>query len=792
MAFSRADTRPTSDDVLAAPGGPAAAGTNAGLGPALVVVVALAVAGFAALMSLALLRVHPDSILAIRFGADQNQNAKTALYLGAFAVLLPAALLVGHRVADAIAAGPNGRALGGLSAVLAATLAGILIILKVSNDLPWGDGLRGLFAAMALWSVTAVAVLARAARPRAWAPLRALEGRGEVLGVAAGVMAFVAVLGFTHLSGLDIVALVVGVGVIGAAVARLGSRELPHLRRPWGPAVDALVIVLIILAIPDLVVFTTSSALPNVFTRPGIIQFHHDFLLGPTNQVLRGGTLLVDSPVSQYGVGSVYFLAAWFHLAPIGYGTYGLLDGILTGVFFAAGYSVLRLAGAPRLLAVPALAVGVVTLVYALHYPIGGLPQQGPLRFGLPMALILATVAAVRWPHRARLADAAALVVVGVSSIWAVEAFAYTSLTLLALILVRATFQPAGARRAWVLRQGALVVVACVSAHVILAAATLAATGSLPHWGQYFAYLRAFLGGGKAGELTYDFQPWSPALPVGVGYAASAVAVALVVRRRPASVARHAALIVALAGTTAYGIALLSYTQNRSSTYLLPYVALPALLAGVLWLTLVLRSPEIAPRTLRRGSLAFVLSVGLVMLLSALPVGDRFSRSALAHAYPGSGLDAAVSRLWHPPPIDPRAPAGERLLDRYMPGQRHVLVLLPKSPELAVEILMRSERANRLPIGNPVEESFVPSVWVAPLRRAIGRLQPGDRVLIDTTTLTVLAALRARPGFDPLADPQIGSDPLEEWILLEIARRFEFRPVGRGGAGFIVEELVRR
>jgi hypothetical protein len=257
-------------------------------------------------------------------------------------------------------------------------------------------------------------------------------------------------------------------------------------------------------------------------------------------------------------------------------------------------------------------------------------------------------------------------------------------------------------------------------------------------------------------------------------------------------VARHAALIVALAGTTAYGIALLSYTQNRSSTYLLPYVALPALLAGVLWLTLVLRSPEVAPRTLRLGSLAFVLSVGLVLLLSALPVGDRFSRSALAHAYPGSGLDAAVSRLWHPPPIDPRAPAGERLLDRYMPGQRHVLVLLPKSPELAVEILMRSERANRLPIGNPVEESFVPSVWVPPLRRAIGRLQPGDRVLIDTTTLTVLAALRARPDFDPLADPQIGSDPLEEWILLEIARRFEFRPVGRGGAGFIVEELVRR
>jgi len=135
--------------------------------------------------------------------------------------------------------------------------------------------------------------------------------------------------------------------------------------------------------------------------------------------------------VSQYGVGSVYFLAAWFHLAPIGYGTLRLLDGILTASFFAAGYSVLRVAGAPRLLAIPAMAVAVVALVYALDYPIGALPQQGPLRFGLPMALILATVAALRWPRWSRVALAApdrGRRVVGLGA----EAFAYTALTLAA------------------------------------------------------------------------------------------------------------------------------------------------------------------------------------------------------------------------------------------------------------------------------------------------------------------------------------------------------------------------
>jgi len=128
------------------------------------------------------------------------------------------------------------------------------------------------------------------------------------------------------------------------------------------------------------------------------------------------------------------------------------------------------------------------------------------------------------------------------------------------VLAVRAWLEPAGGRAAWLLRQVALAAAACVCAHVVLAAATLAATGSLPDWGQYLAYLRAFLGGGKACQLTYGFEPWSPALPVGAGYAASAAAIALLLRRRPDLASRNAALVVAISGLTAYGIALFSYT----------------------------------------------------------------------------------------------------------------------------------------------------------------------------------------------------------------------------------------
>ena len=43
--------------------------------------------------------------------------------------------------------------------------------------------------------------------------------------------------------------------------------------------------------------------------------------------------------------------------------------------------------------------------------------------------------------------------------------------------------------------------------------------------------------------------------------------------------------IVALAGSTAYGIALFSYFVNRSADHILPYVSLPALMVASLWLT---------------------------------------------------------------------------------------------------------------------------------------------------------------------------------------------------------------
>jgi hypothetical protein len=765
-----------------------------GFGPTLAIALSLAFAAFLALMAFALLVVHPATAGLGSFTGfvnQQNQSAKTALYVAAFVVILPLSLLVGGRVADSIARGPNGDALAVLASVLAASLAALLIVIRSSRELPWGNGLKAILAGVVIWAVAGAAALLAAARRGPWKALPRLRRAGSVVHVGAGLLVFGVLICVTSAHSLGAAPLALG-ALLGIALLITWPRlRVPALGLRQGRTVDVALVLLLAVAIPNLVVFQATGKLPNVFVPPGVIQNQQDYLLGSTNQLLGGGALLVNVPVSQYGVGLIYFLDGWFHLAPIGYGTLGFLDSVLTALFYITAYGVLRIAGTGRLLAGVGLAVAVVGLIYSLHYAVGALPETGPLRFGLPMLLVAAKAAEARWPHQRAIA-AIALLVLGVSAIWALEAFAYTVAAFVAIAAAGAWLRPVGQRRAWLGRQAALGVGVCLLAHLLLALATLVGTGQLPDWGQYFAYIRSFLLGGQAGAISYGFARWSPGLAVGGGALASAVALLLLVGRSPDVARREPVTLIALAGTTAYAIALLSYADNRSSTYLLPYVALPLLMAGVLWLALLLRRRRECTEAIRRGGLAFTLGVAVLVIAAAWPsVGHNFSETALAHAYPGGGLRAALHRLWHPPPIDPRAPEGERLLERYMPGKR-ALILLPTVPDLGVEILMRSGRVNSMFIADPVDDSLVPALWMHKLTVDVAQLRAGQRLLIDHSTLTIIGGLRADPSIDPAAHPIDGGDQEDEWLLRAIGLRFQIRPVYRDPDGLIVAELVAR
>ncbi len=787
MATS-ADTERQLDAHTSPPAKSEGEGPPAGLGPTLALTVTLAVAAFVVALAIVELLVHPKPLPPPR-NLGEKQTAETALYLLAFGVVVPLALLLVPRLAGAIAATPNGRALSSLAALLTAALAGAILAVRLVR----GGGVGDVLGALAAWWIGAVVLLSRARRPRPWPALLALARFTLPAWVIAGVLLLTSLLAFTSLKSISLSALALGAAAASLVVGVWArARRPPRIGRRAGAAIDAAALVLILLAVPDLVIFAPGSGFLGAFER-SIVQSHHDFVLGPTNVVLHGGTMLVDT-ASQYGIGSIYFVAGWFHLAPIGYGTLGLLDGVLFALFFSAAYCLLRLAGTSRVLSVSTLAVAVVVLIYNLRYSVGSLPaQHGPLRFGLPMALILAAVAEARWSRRARWGAAAQLVVLGIASVWALEGFAYTLVTFAAIAGFGAWMKPRAGRFRQLGRRTALAVAACLVAHLLLTGFTLVRAGRLPDYGLYLAFVRSFAFG-TVGSITYDFSRWSAGLAVGVAHAALAMALILVVRRRRDIVERQKTAMTALCGLTAYGIILFSYFDDRSADHILPYVCLPALLAGTVWLSLLLRGALGTTRPARLGGLAFAL--GLCVLLSSVAwssVGERFSRSALGHLVPGgASVRLALHRLWHEPPLDPRAAEGVELVARYMPASDRLLTLV--SPDLETEILLRANRTNVLGLAYPTEDSFVADRFVAELRRAVARLRPGDRLLTQTDGLRTLATLRAQPARDAVTDPVHASPlaPLQQWVLQRIGERYDLAVVHRDADGFIVASLTPR
>ena len=195
----------------------------------------------------------------------------------------------------------------------------------------------------------------------------------------------------------------------------------------------------------------------------------------------------------------------------------------------------------------------------------------------------------------------------------------------------------------------------------------------------------------------------------------------------------------------------MSYYVDRSLDHILIYVALPVLLAGALWLGLLLRCGAAVGRATQRAGLALSLAAAvLVVAVAWSSIDARFPRSALAHAAPGgSSLRGALERLWHPPPLAPAAPAGQQALARWMPGERESLAIV--TPDLGTEIMLRSGRVDKLFLGDPLEASFAKEEELPGLRADVDALRPGERMLLDRTAEQVLAMLRAEPARDTLA-----------------------------------------
>ena len=702
----------------------------------------------------------------------------------AFAVLLPLSVALSLR-AIAHAEDPSAVRLPAITAgVGLAALLGVMRLAGMAGA-P-GDGiaavgtLGGLAVAAAAWLPRRSAKASRARKLAA--------ASGERLAVLAVLVLAATLLVFAP---APVTPAAVAVAAAGAAIAALVVTRVrvPRLPSAVGIALDVGLLLVAALLVVDVTGYwgvdsavSASSSVPADALGP-VARLHHHFYLGPVNDILHGRTLLVDAS-SVYGIGNAYLIAAWFQLAPLGYGPFGLLASLCSVVVLVLGWAIGRAAGVSRAVAAVAVAVAVLLTVLAPVTSPTLFVNVSGLRFGPPFVL-LAVALLVSGREGPVTRSPWVVVTFAFFSLWSIETIVYCGGAYLALVAAEAVARPdPRAAIASALRSLALLLAACLAAQMLLALLTRVRGGE---WPDPTGYISLFKGWADVLAYAYggDVEPWSRVWPLGALYLASAVGVALLVRGA-ASPPVHRRTVLALAGLTGTGASFLSYFASHSDDLYLPFVAYPALLVAAIWISLALRPERSVPLPWRRAALAIGAYLAILLAAGSWSAAEhRFPRTALAHMLPGGATLRDDARLmWSSPPIDPRAAPAADLIERYFPNDE-ALVLL--EPDLGLEALLRSGRTNLLPTSYPWQDEVNLDHSLPPVEDAVAKLDPGTRVLIDD----VPTSGRAPAVFG--ASPDVGRlGSLESAALQRIRERFDLETVARGPGGLRVAELVPR
>lgn len=726
----------------------------ADLGPRLALIITLGLGGHLALTSFGLLA----------FGG--SEDLESFLYLGAFVLILPAAMLSGTRLARTLARS------GQLGSVTAIAASGLLVLLVGARGLYALDGAAtvgtpAFASALVLWAAgTAALVLAvdrKGALPLAnW--LAPATGR---LWVAPTVLLTLLLLGFPPsrvmapvpvAAGLALAALLMGLYLV--LVGNGPGRRL-------GIALDLASLATLLVLANDVQLYADADQFYRITS-----NLHQNFYLGPTNDVLHGRPMLVDT-FSQYGAGLFYMLAAWFSLTTIGYGAMTLLSAILTAAEIAVVYCILRMGHASRPLACAGGAVAGIALFFAGTLPAPtSHPSTGGLRYLLPYFVVAAGVAGARRAHE-RAWGWATAALVGLSSIWSVEAFAYSAAALAGMAVLRTAVTGRAARH--FLRALAPAAVMVLVAQVAFAGLTLVLAGQWPDWGGYLAFLGSY---SVDGISALPIEPWSPGIAISAAYFASLAGIVALSLAQPAFVRSDRATLTALAGILPFAVVSFTYFIGNSFSDAALSVGLPGFVAAGLWLALLERHRDRVSPVF--GRIALVATAWLLATLAVFAwptIRDRASDTPLAMALPDSGrggsLTNELARMWRSEPLDARNAPAEVLIRRHFPGRRPVPTVA--TTENTVTVLMETGRVNAFPVSHFLQEGLVMSRSWARVGAKIEGLRPGTLVLTERQALD-----RVYPA------------PLLDRTIAALRHRFRFQFVDGDPNAFFVVRLVPR
>ncbi|SEH10264.1 hypothetical protein [Thermoleophilum album] len=739
-------------------------------------------------------------------GLRQRQTAESLLYVATLVVLAPLAVVAGERWARVLVAARGRRgafdeiALWGLAA--AAPICGYRVLAIAGWARADGLPLLGLAAWASALGVRLVYLQRGGPTTKSGSGARTSStGRDAEPAdvstralVALEVAALGLVLAFARSSAFRwLPMLVCGLTVAGlltsAACTKAAAVPASARRSRRFAAITAAAFVLAGINLHAFVPGEAGAGLsPAVYG--SVVALHASYLVGPANQLVHGGRMLVDT-VSQYGVAGVIALAAWFRAVGGSIDSLAIFDGVLTSLALVAGWLLLWAAGVRLGFRLAALSFFVVVLAWGRTFPVGTIVQDGFYRFGLPLVLICAVVLdragyAPRWATRTTL-----VVTLAVSAVWSLETFALTTISWFAFALFELA---AGECRSAALRYAFNALrlwAACVAlGHLALVAYTIISAGELPRWSLYLAFLRAFLAGDLS-ELTYDFAKWSPGVALGAAYVAQATVLAVVARDARHALARDPSPYRALFALSTYGLGTFYYMVDRSLEHVIVYVAHPFVLSAAIWLELAARtSVWQARRDLRLVTTIAVCVVSSLAVAAAWPrVVDSAPRSLGGRLLGAGDLGRDVRLIRDFPPVDPSAGIGAVLLRRFFPETEQALVL--GEPVRTVETLLRAGKRNRLPLSFSISDSYVAQRPGSEIERLLQRyladLRAGDRLMVDERGLSLLTAARHHRSRSTSAIVRaLRPDTLRALALRSIGTRFGWHRVASAGGWHVL------
>jgi hypothetical protein len=708
----------------------------------------------------------------VTMAIGHTEHVETVLYPATFVFLLPLAAFAARYRLRLLSSRPDvsaflvGANLAALSAIL--LLGHFRFDAGGTSALQVGFLLDVVLIALGNWVVTRA--LLRRDRP-VRLPRLALA-IPAVLAVGA-LMLFVPHGFFTRLR----VSASIELGVVIALI--LMAAPAIRVRRSITLALDAIVVLLLI----PLLTFDFNQYY-------GRLRIDQDYYVGPANAILHGSPMLVDT-FAQYGVGVMYFLAGIFEVLPIGYGSFQLINGLLTALELVLIYLVLRVGCRSQryaLLGTSACLVAHVLTGEDVHIRWASV---GFLRFGPPWVLIALAVLAAKYPERRRTLNVAMLVLVGISAIWSFETFLYTIAAYLAVVALELVLQDGSGRertrRAG--RQLVLLASVVVASHAIFAVATRVFAGQWPDWSGYLAYVRLY---GWTGFGTMLIGPWSLSYLIAALYFASTAGLMFVTLEQKAFASARRVELTAIATTTAFGILSFTYFLGRSHPNNLHHIAPAAIVLSVLWVSLLARHTPVVHLATRFAVLAFIgWAAAAVIVQQPQETHAALQRSPLWQLFQSNPRITARAHAlidWRQQPTDPRAVEAQQLLDRFAPGQCRVAVLV--QADLSTEALIRAHRGNLLPISDPNQNALLPQRSLALVEKRLSRLRPGLVVLTEQSYLNQPPHYQYRGG--PTGSPG-NADEFQTVVLSEIRRLFRYRVTATtpGGLALLILEAKR-